>query len=189
MLALKREVCGQVEGRELLLRQSPVGERQVNGAAENAVTTIKGVVRTLITAAQAKWKHRLPFGHPLILRAPTHAAQVTNRFKFGDDGKTAEQRRTGKRGDKVAVSFGDEIAVPLGEKISVKKLVKDFLKRDLEPRWITGYYVGRASRSGAELVLTAKGAQRGTSISRPPPDEQWAWDEGEIPGLKGKPWH
>ena len=37
-------------------------------------------------------------------------------------------------------------------------------------------------------MLTAKGAQRGTSISRLPPDERLAWNEEENPGLKGKPW-
>ena len=65
---------------------------------------------------------------------------LMDRFKIGDDGKTAEQRRTGKKWEKVAI--------PFGERIQVKELVKDSRKRDLEPRWVTGYYVGHASRSG-----------------------------------------
>ena len=76
---------------------------------------IMGVVRILITAAQARWGHKLPFGHPIVLWAPTYAAQVPNRFKLGDDGKTAYQRNCGKRWERVAV--------PVGELISVKKLV------------------------------------------------------------------
>ncbi|CAK0906615.1 unnamed protein product, partial [Prorocentrum cordatum] len=180
LLALKRDVCSKAEGKELLLRESPVGEHQANGAAENAVKVIKGVVRTVLVSAQAKWKHRLPFGHPLMLWAPTYAAQMLNRFKIGDDGKTSEQRRSGKRWEKVTV--------PFGERIQVKKLVKDSLKRDLEPRWVTGYYVGHTSRSGTALVLTSKGVQRGTAISRLPPAERWAWNEEEVLGLKGKPW-
>ncbi|CAK0841849.1 unnamed protein product [Prorocentrum cordatum] len=180
LLALKRDVCSKAEGKELLLRESPVGEHQANGAAENAVKVIKGVVRTVLVSAQAKWKHRLPFGHPLMLWAPTYAAQMLNRFKIGDDGKTSEQRRSGKRWEKVTVLFG--------ERIQVKKLVKDSLKRDLEPRWVTGYYAGHTSRSGTALVLTSKGVQRGTAISRLPPAERWAWNEEEVLGLKGKPW-
>ncbi|CAK0837809.1 unnamed protein product, partial [Prorocentrum cordatum] len=180
LLALKRDVCSKAEGKELLLRESPVGEHQANGAAENAVKVIEGVVRTVLVSAQAKWKQRLPFGHPLMLWAPTYAAQMLNRFKIGDDGKTSEQRRSGKRWEKVAV--------PFGERIQVKKLVKDSLKRDLEPRWVTGYYVGHTSRSGTALVLTSKGVQRGTAISRLPPAERWAWNEEEVLGLKGKPW-
>ena len=180
MLAHKREVCSKIEGKELLLRESPVGEHQANGSAENAIKTIKGAVRTIVIAAQAKWKHRLPFGHPLVLWAPTYAAQAINRFKIGDDGKTPEQRRTGKRWEKVAV--------PFGERIQVKELVKDVRKRDLEPRWLTGYYVGHASRSGTALVLTASGVQRGTSVVRLPDDKRWEWIEDEILHLKGKPW-
>ena len=180
ILAHKRDVCSKTEGRELLSRESPVGEHQANGSAENAVKVIKGVVRTLVIAAQAKWKHRLPFGHPLVLWASTYAAQSINRFKIGDDGKTAEQRRTGKRWEKVVV--------PFGERIQVKELVKDARKRDLEPRWLTGYYVGHASRSGTALVLTASGVQRGTAVVRLPEDQRWNWIEDEILGLKGKPW-
>ncbi|CAK0860922.1 unnamed protein product [Prorocentrum cordatum] len=165
LLALKRDVCSKAEGKELLLRESPVGEHQANGAAENAVKVIKGVVRTVLVSAQAKWKQRLPFGHPLMLWAPTYAAQMLNRFKIGDDGKTSEQRRSGKRWEKVTV--------PFGERIQVKKLVKDSLKRDLGPCWVTGYCVGHTSRSGTALVLTSKGVQRGTE---------------EVLGLKGKPW-
>ena len=74
ILAHKRDVCSKTEGRELLCRESPVGEHQANGSAENAVKVIKGVRRTLVIAAQAKWKHRLPFGHPLVLWASTYAA-------------------------------------------------------------------------------------------------------------------
>ena len=141
---------------------------------------IKGIVRTLIISAQSKWKHRLPFGHPLILWAPTYAAQMVNRFKIGDDGKSAEQRRTGKRWDKVAV--------PFGERVQIKELVKDARKRDLEPRWLTGYYVGHTSRSGTALVLTSSGVQRGTAVVRLPVDQRYAWIEDEILKLKGKPW-
>ncbi|CAK0875118.1 unnamed protein product [Prorocentrum cordatum] len=82
----------------------------------------------------------------------------------------------------------EKVTVPFGERIQVKKLVKDSLKRDLEPRWVTGYYVGHTSRSGTALVLTSKGVQRGTAISRLPPAERWAWNEEEVLGLKGKPW-
>ena len=71
---------------------------------------------------------------------------MLNRFKVGDDGKTAYQRLTGGRRGKVAMAFG--------ERVQVKELVKDVRKRDLEPRWVTGYYVGHSSHSGTALVLT-----------------------------------
>ena len=143
---------------------------------------IKGVIRTLIVAAQARWDRKLPFGHPIALWAPIYTAQVPNGSGpgLGDDGNTAYQNTSGKRWKRVAVSFG--------ERTIVKRLVEDALKRDLEPRWVTGYYTGHTSRSGTALALTAKGAQRGTAVARLPPDQRWAWAEVEILGVRGKPW-
>ena len=42
LLALKGDVCDRVEGKTLLMHESPVGEHQANGSAENAVKGDQG---------------------------------------------------------------------------------------------------------------------------------------------------
>ena len=40
-----------------------------------------------------------------------HQADQVNRYKVGDDGKTPEQRRTGKRWRKPALEFGERVMI------------------------------------------------------------------------------
>ena len=51
MLAHKRAVIEKATNVELTVRESPVGDHQANGAAENSVKQVKGRVRTLLLAA------------------------------------------------------------------------------------------------------------------------------------------
>ena len=95
-----------------------------------------------------------------MLWAPTFAAQSINRFQIGDDGKTAYQRSTGAKWEKVTAVYG--------ERVHIEELVRDLRKRDLEPRWIVGRYIGLATRSGTAMVLTENGVQRGTAVKRLP---------------------
>eukprot|EP00971_Amphidinium_carterae_P304336 6047932-Amphidinium_carterae.1 len=101
---------------------------------------------------------RLPHQHPLHYWIPDFAATRLNRYSVGDDGKTAEQLRTGRGWHRPAISFG--------ETVLVKKLQVTVAKKDLELRFVRGRFLGHMSRSATALVMTAQGFLRGTGLSR-----------------------
>ena len=179
LLALKQQIAEKASPTELVMRESPVGDHKANGASENAVKQIKGRVRSMLLGAQAHWGRKLPFQHPLVVWAPRHAANVINRYVLGPDGKTAEERRTGRRWEKPAIAYA--------ERIRTRALVRDQRKRDLEPRFLEGLYIGHATRSATVFILTKEGVQRGTTVVRLPENQRWQWHD-DILEMRGLPW-
>eukprot|EP00971_Amphidinium_carterae_P107899 2136222-Amphidinium_carterae.2 len=98
--------------------------REAAGAAENMVKRVKGLARTLVLSLHARLGCRLPHQHPLHYWIPDFAATSLNRYSVGDDGKTAEQLRTGRGWHRPATAFG--------ETVLAKKLQTTVAKRDLE---------------------------------------------------------
>ena len=96
--------------------ESPKGDSKANGEAEQAVREIKWRVRAITMMLEKKLNIKLPEGHPLLTWVPRYAAEQSNRFKIGHDGRTPEERRTGKRWLKPMPLFGERIMVkPAGK--------------------------------------------------------------------------
>lgn len=101
-----------------------------------------------------------------------------NRYRIDSDGRTAEQRRSGRKFKRPIVLFGETVffrpvAVPSSrvgdDAVNMRK----------------GLFVGHHARSAAGLVLASSGLQRGTSIHRLP--EHLIWDNAFVETCKGLP--
>ena len=125
MALVKRLVAG-VPDVEFIKRESPEGDHQANGEAENAVREIKRQARAIKSATENKLGKRLSEKDPLLSWLPRHASDLLNRYRVGEDGKTAEQRRCGREWHNPALCFG--------EKVFIKPAGTKRRKNDLEPR-------------------------------------------------------
>eukprot|EP00971_Amphidinium_carterae_P202289 4013705-Amphidinium_carterae.1 len=151
-MALKNQVRAAAADVEIIPQESPPGDHKAAGAAENAVKRVKGLARTVALTRQT--------------------------WVVGDDGKTAEQLRTGRGWHRPAIAYG--------ETVLVKKLQATVAKKDLESRFVRGRFLGHVSRSATALVMTAQGITRGTGLSRLAESERW--DAANVAELKGVPW-
>ena len=106
---------------------------------------------------------------------PRYAAEQANRHRVGADGKTPEERRTGKKWVKALPVFGEKIMVkPAG------KGRRGDLSRMREAR-----FVGCHNRFGSILAMTKDGVVVGSSYHTLSEDQKW----GELEeDLRGAPW-
>jgi hypothetical protein len=103
---------------------------------------------------------------PLLAWLPRSAATMLCRYRTGADGKTAEQRRTGRRWRRPVVLYGERVMFrPLG----IGKKNKD----DYEARVREGLYVGHHERTSGLLILTQNGLIAGKTFMRVPADRRW----------------
>ena len=94
---------------EFVPQNSPPYDHSANGEAEVAVRELKRQCRAIKFVFEERSGKHLPKGHPLLSWIPRHAANVLSRYRRGDDGRTAEQRRTGRRWRKPVALFGEQI--------------------------------------------------------------------------------
>ena len=104
-LALRAAVKDQLRDVEILDVGPPEGDHAANTRAETAVRETKRQCRSLRLAAERKLGVKLRDDHPALAWAPRFAGHVLSTVKLGDDGRTAELRRTGKPWKKFAIPF------------------------------------------------------------------------------------
>ena len=160
---------------KVVCEESPAGDAKANGEAEAAVREIKWRIRAVHLTSGKKPGIKLEDGHPLVQWIPRYAAEQAPRFKVGADGRTAEERRPGKKWMK---------PLPLcGEKILIKPAGKG-RKTDMA-RMKPARFVGCHNKFGSVLGMTVEGVIVGSGFHRLADDEQWdPLDER----LRGAPW-
>ena len=141
---------------------------------------MKGQARVLKSELEYNYKKRMAVDAPILAWLVRHAANVMCRGRIGSDGRTPEQRRTGRRWTKATVLFGEQCFFkptagsaedrPRGGEMRVKKSI----------------YVGHRERAGATLLLTPEVMARGTGITRLPIGVRF--DEEFLEECKGLPW-
>jgi hypothetical protein len=179
LLALRNAVSKALPEIELVPRDSPPGDHAANGFAETGVRELKGIIRTMKSALEEKLGRRLEKDDPLLAWLPRHAASMLSRYRLGENGKTAEQMRTGKKWRKPAVEFGELLLFrPI--------MLGGGRKRDFSARMLEGIYVGHHERTGSVMVLTAEGATRGIGIARVPLERRWCAEGRAV--FRGLPW-
>ena len=171
VVALK-EAAAKETGIDWISEESPVGDHQANGLAENACKEVKRQVRVLRSALEEKLSKELKDDDPALAWLPRQAGDLLSRYKKGQDGRTPEARRCGKQWRKPAIAFGERLYFrEVGEGVRILK---------------EGRYVGHHGRTGSILVTTADGVRRGTGIRRLSSADRWdpsGWDL-----LRGLPW-
>jgi hypothetical protein len=96
----------------------------------------------------------------------------------GEDGKTAYERREGRR-------YNDKVAA-IGEKVWQKKAQHDKERADqLKVEWEEGIWLGRARESNETVIATERGVMRACAIRMMDQDERW--DGEAIERLQGTP--
>ena len=178
IVALKEHARAQTSGVEALFRESPVGDPQANGLAENAVREVKRIMKALRLCFEGRAGIELRDNHPMASWLPQHAGFVLSKFRLGADGKTAEQRRTGRSWRRPLVTFG--------ERILFKPSMARNRKADKGASFEEGHFVGVLPRTSEVLVMTSKGVKKGATIQRLAEDQRWKV-EG-FDDLFGTPW-
>ena len=93
LCALKNAARDAMPDVEMIPKESSVGYHAANGEAENVVKEVKRQVRVLKSGLEEKLRMHIPADHQIHTRLPRHGANCLSRYRVGDDGKTAEQRR------------------------------------------------------------------------------------------------
>ncbi|CAK0906520.1 unnamed protein product [Prorocentrum cordatum] len=149
---------------ETVMQESPVGGHAAIGESENAVKEVKRIVRVQKKTLEERIGTRLPLHHPIWTGLPRHAAACLSRYRIGEDGRSAEQRRTGRRWAKSALEFGERIHV---------RLAQEEPRSGMTPKMIEGWYVGHQTRTGSLMVMTTRGVLRGKTYNKNTAEERW----------------
>jgi hypothetical protein len=105
---LQEEVRELRRGRTICTN-SPVGESECNGRAENAVRQVQVKVRTFRAAIETKMKEKLDMSRPFTTWLIRWAGEVLTKYSVGSDSKTPWQRRRGEACDKPIVPIGETV--------------------------------------------------------------------------------
>lgn len=178
LVALKTAAGDALPKIEMVPQESPVGDHQANGEAESAVREVKRSARALKEALEERLQRRLPLTHDIWTWLPRHAADCLSRYRVGDDGRTAEQRRTGRRWNKALIEFG--------ERVHARLAVSDEPRSGWAPKMVEGVYVGHQARTGSLLVMTPEGVLRAKTFNKMSAEERWKPEIFES--LRGRPW-
>jgi len=176
IVALKLQAAKEAQV-EAVPKESPEGDSKANGAIEVCIREIKRQIRVMRSVLEEKLGKQLSEGDAVLRWLPRHAADLISRYKRGYDGRTAEQRRTGRAWKRPLVQLGERM---MFRPVGLSKL------STYEGKMLEGRYVGHHARTGALLALTSDGLKAGTGVRRLTEDERWSTNGWEQ--LKGLPW-
>ena len=169
------EELGKPGCPQVLLEAPPAYEPQSNGSVENAVQQVKGMVRTLMLALEARIQGEIPVLHPVMLWLVEHAGELLTKHLIGRDGRTAYARLFGKPNRGEGYEFG--------ERVHYKRRVD----ASLGARWEDGIWLGRRWGTMTHIVaVSADEVVEVRAVARRPFLERWSREE--LQALKATPW-
>ena len=121
---------------------------------------------------EERLKRQLDWSEPLATWLVRHSRNCLSRYRTQNDGKTPDERRTGKRWRRQVVELGEKAAfLPVAARREGR---------------VDGIFVGHHERTSASLFLAERGLLRGTRVQRKTADQQW--DNKFIRKCRGVPW-
>ena len=177
--AMKAKAIEGLKGIEAIAQESPEEDHQANGLAEAAVREVKRQVRVLKSSLEEKLGLTLKDDDPILAWLPRHGADLLSRYGKGEDGRTPEQRRSGKAWRRPALEFGERLYYR-------EAGAKGASKSTLQMKMLEGRYIGHHGGTGSLLVITTEGVKKALGVRRLTPEERWepqGWTD-----LKGYPW-
>ena len=161
-----RDAIGKYHGGEVIPEEPAKGESQSNGVVEEAGKTVREFTRVYKEQIEEKTGIELASDSPIILWVIRWAAMARSRFKVGEDGKTAYERRK-MRKCRLEV-------VPIGEKVWYKQIREGKDRKDkITSEEKEGVWLGHARTSNEILIGTRQGVVRAYSVSRQSEDQRW----------------
>ena len=106
-----QEVVKNVRVSDTILENSPKGDSQSNGAAENAAREAEGMIRTWKVFVQDKLNIVIDNKHVLLPWLVSHAGVIITRYKKVHDGKTAYQKIKNNRPSNKMMPFGEKVVL------------------------------------------------------------------------------
>ena len=160
ILALKRAVAVK-RAAETAFVESPVRESKSNGKIERAVRTWRDQYRTLRHQFERKMNVKLEKSGVLSSWLVSWAAEVLNRYKLQESGRTAFEMLTGHRCKTAVVGFGEKVFFQHTSR------QKDDYKKEV------GIFLGITDRSSSYLVGTREGIYSSAHIMALPSNESY----------------
>ena len=151
------------------LEQVPAAhEHESNAPIENGVKLLKGILRVLQLALEARISGRIPTSHPIFARIVGHAAAVLSKNLRGKDGRTPYERLFGKTLSEDCLEFGEKLRWKAPREAGYNVLV--------EPRWFTGVWLGRRWAGPTHFVfdVATKTVHEVRAVQRMPAGERWS---------------
>jgi hypothetical protein len=156
----------------------PAHESQSNGAVENAVKLLKGMVRVHLLALERKAQLHLPSHHPLMAWLVEHVADVITKYLQGKDGHTAYRRLFGKPVREEGLEFG--------ERVLWRKPKRAETGVVLDPRWSEGVWLGRKWGTTIHRIGVGDVVREVRATQRRPLVERWCRDA--LSSIRATPW-
>lgn len=156
----------------------PQGDSQSNGEITGWIGRCKGQIRTLKLSTESHFNWKIIPGHPIWEWMVEWGAQLINRYRVDDDGRTGVQIIRGKRCRKPICMFG--------EKVLWKPLYGSGREvPETDARFYDGIWLGLLAKSDEDIIGTSRGVIRARTIRRLPGDQRWdgdvAWSIRGIP--------
>ena len=105
-LVTVREALARCHGGQVTPEQSPKGEHQANGVAEEAGRTVRDQARVLKLQMEVRIGRKVALIEPIMPWLIRWAAMSVSRFQVGKDGEIPYERQRGRKCDLPAVPFG-----------------------------------------------------------------------------------
>ena len=166
--------CYWTKWRENVVLKDKIGKfydkchrqsHQSNGAAEKAVSTVRGLASTNLAVLKDKIPSFEVTTHsPMLPWAIRHAAWVLTRYNLGRDTRMTPYEKI--RGQKYRKQN-----LPLGEQVLARRPGAN-VNQLLQP-WVAGLWLGRDPLSDEHLIGTAAGVMRSRAVRRLQEPARW----------------
>ena len=178
IINVQEEIRELRRGRTICVN-SPVGESECNGRAENAIRRVEVKVRTLRSFIEEQTKSKIDMTRPFATWLIRWAGEILTKYTKGKDGKTSWERRRKEHCNKTIV--------PIGEKILYLPLKTASIHgKKGEPKMEEGIWLGINGRTEEVFVGTERGVVKCRTIKRLPTDK--CWDPGLLHKMQGTTW-
>ena len=160
-----RDTLAKYHGGIVVPEGPAVGESESNGAAEEAGKTVREFVRVLKGQVEAKAKIKIESHDVIVQWMVRWAAMMVSRYLVGKDGRTAYERRRGRKCKVPLAGFG--------EKVWYKQIREQKERRDkLATEWKEGVWLGHSRSSNETVIGTTDGVVRAYAIKRQDEEER-----------------
>ena len=102
-----RDKLARQIGGKVVVESPAQGESQSNGLVEEAGKTVREFARIFKDVIETNTRTKIKSNDPILMWAIRWAAMVTSRYLVGKDGRTAQERKRGRRCRAPVAAFGE----------------------------------------------------------------------------------